>query len=60
MVLGLRDSLEYEGYEVSVACDGREGLDKASREKYDRYFARCDAAADERNRRLPRFAKPGS
>ena len=35
MVLGLRDSLEYEGYEVSVACDGREGLDKASREKYD-------------------------
>jgi DNA-binding response OmpR family regulator len=35
MVLGLRDSLEYEGYEVSVACDGKEGLDKASREKYD-------------------------
>lgn len=35
MVLGLRDSLEYEGYEVSVACDGREGLDKACREKND-------------------------
>lgn len=35
MVLGLRDSLEYEGYEVSAACDGREGLDKASREKPD-------------------------
>lgn len=35
MVIGLRDSLEYEGYEVSVACDGREGLDKASREKPD-------------------------
>lgn len=35
MVLGLRDSLEYEGYEVSVACDGREGLDKVSREKPD-------------------------
>lgn len=35
MVLGLRDSLEYEGYEVSLASDGREGLDKASREKPD-------------------------
>lgn len=33
MVLGLRDSLEYEGYEVSAASDGKEGLEKAAREK---------------------------
>ena len=24
MVLGLKDSCEYEGYEVAVACDGKE------------------------------------
>jgi DNA-binding response OmpR family regulator len=35
MVLGLRDSLEYEGYEVSTAGDGKEGLEKAAREKPD-------------------------
>lgn len=35
MVLGIRDSLEYEGYEVSVARDGEEGLNKASAEKTD-------------------------
>lgn len=35
MVLGLRDSLEYEGYEVSTAGDGKEGLEKAGREKPD-------------------------
>jgi DNA-binding response OmpR family regulator len=35
MVLGLRDSLEYEGYEVSAASDGKEGLEKAAREKPD-------------------------
>lgn len=35
MVLGLRDSLEYEGYEVLEVGDGREGLEKASREKPD-------------------------
>ena len=35
MVLGLRDSCEYEGYEVSVARDGKEGLEKASIEKPD-------------------------
>jgi DNA-binding response OmpR family regulator len=35
MVLGLKDSCEYEGYEVSVARDGKEGLEKASTEKPD-------------------------
>lgn len=35
MVLGLKDSCEYEGYEVSVAHDGKEGLEKASTEKPD-------------------------
>jgi DNA-binding response OmpR family regulator len=35
MVLGLKDSCEYEGYEVSVARDGREGLEKAATEKPD-------------------------
>ena len=35
MVLGLRDSLEYEGYEVSAAGDGKEGLEKAARAKPD-------------------------
>lgn len=35
MALGLKDSCEYEGYEVSVARDGREGLEKATNEKPD-------------------------
>src|SRR5215210_6902790 len=35
MILGLKDSCEYEGYEVSVARDGQEGLKKASTEKPD-------------------------
>ena len=35
MVLGLKDSCEYEGYEVSVARDGKEGLEKAAIEKPD-------------------------
>jgi DNA-binding response OmpR family regulator len=35
MVLGLKDSCEYEGYDVSVARDGKEGLEKASTEKPD-------------------------
>lgn len=35
MVLGLKDSCEYEGYEVSVARDGKEGLEKASTERVD-------------------------
>ena len=35
MVLGLKDSCEYEGYEVSVARDGKEGLEKVSAEKPD-------------------------
>jgi DNA-binding response OmpR family regulator len=29
MVLGLRDNFEYEGYDVLVARDGKEGLDRA-------------------------------
>lgn len=35
MILGLKDSCEYEGYEVAVARDGREGLEKAATEKPD-------------------------
>jgi len=35
MVVGLKDSCEYEGYEVAVARDGKEGLEKASKEKPD-------------------------
>ena len=35
MILGLKDSCEYEGYEVAVARDGKEGLEKASAEKPD-------------------------
>jgi DNA-binding response OmpR family regulator len=35
MVVGLKDSCEYEGYEVSVARDGKEGLQKALTEKAD-------------------------
>ena len=35
MVLGLKDSCVYEGYEVSVARDGKEGLEKAATEKPD-------------------------
>jgi DNA-binding response OmpR family regulator len=35
MVIGLKDSCEYEGYEVSVARDGKEGLEKVATEKPD-------------------------
>jgi len=35
MVLGLKDSCEYEGYEVAVARNGKEGLEKAATEKPD-------------------------
>ena len=35
MIVGLKDSCEYEGYEVSVARNGKEGLEKAATEKVD-------------------------
>lgn len=35
MVLGLKDSCEYEGYEVVVARNGKEGVEKAFTEKPD-------------------------
>ena len=35
LVLGLRDSCEYEGYDVVVARDGEEGIVKACEEKPD-------------------------
>ncbi|MBN8545930.1 MAG: response regulator transcription factor [Ignavibacteria bacterium] len=34
MRMGLRDNLEFEGYEVDLASDGEEGLEKATTEKY--------------------------
>lgn len=35
MVMGLKDNLSYEGYEVLTARDGQEGLDKAVKELPD-------------------------
>ena len=35
MIVGLKDSCEYEGYEVAVARNGKEGLEKASTQKVD-------------------------
>ncbi|HKP86701.1 MAG TPA: response regulator transcription factor, partial [Blastocatellia bacterium] len=35
MVLGLKDNFEYEGYDVVVARDGREGLDRAMADNPD-------------------------
>ena len=35
MILGLKDSCEYEGFEVVIAKDGQEGLDKAINSKPD-------------------------
>lgn len=34
-LLTVKDRLEFEGYEVIIAADGQEGLDKARREKPD-------------------------
>jgi DNA-binding response OmpR family regulator len=35
MVNGLRDNLEFEGYEVDTALEGRTGLEKTLRNRYD-------------------------
>jgi DNA-binding response OmpR family regulator len=35
MVQGLKDNLEFEGYEVDIAMDGSAGLQKVLQEKYD-------------------------
>ncbi len=35
LIVGLRDSCEYEGYEVVVAGDGEEGILKACDDKPD-------------------------
>lgn len=35
MRMGLKDNLEFESYEVEVAIDGAEGLQKVSNKKYD-------------------------
>lgn len=35
MRLGLKDNLEFESYDVEVAIDGQEGLDKAQKGTYD-------------------------
>ena len=43
MVLGLRDNFEYEGYDVLVARDGREGLIAPCRQPRS-HHSRHDAA----------------
>lgn len=35
MRMGLRDNLEFEGYEVDIAVDGEEGLTSALGKKFD-------------------------
>ncbi|SMO72907.1 two-component system, OmpR family, alkaline phosphatase synthesis response regulator PhoP [Saccharicrinis carchari] len=35
MVMGLKDNLEYEGYEVDIASDGEDGLAKILTSRYD-------------------------
>jgi len=35
ILIGLQDDLEYEGYRVSSAMDGKKGLEKALEDKYD-------------------------
>jgi len=35
MILGLKDNLEFEGYEVDTAAEGRTGLQKVLQNKYD-------------------------
>ena len=35
MRLGLKDNLEFEGYQVSIATDGKKGLDEISNKSYD-------------------------
>ena len=35
MAMGLRDNLQFEGYEVIVAADGEEALEKANSERPD-------------------------
>ena len=56
MLLGLRDNLELEGYEVQTAADGDEGLSKAGVVRPDLVHPRRHAAEEERLRRLPRAA----
>jgi DNA-binding response OmpR family regulator len=35
MMQGLKDNLEFEGYDVDTALDGRSGLEKIRNNRYD-------------------------
>ena len=35
LIVGLRDNLEFEGYEIVVACDGQDGVEKAAASRPD-------------------------
>ena len=57
MLLGLRDNLELEGYEVETAADGDEGLAKAGGFAPDLVILDIMLPTQERLRRLPRAAR---
>ena len=57
MLLGLRDNLELEGYEVVTASDGEDGLAKAISTRAGSGDPRRHAAAQERLRGVPRAAR---
>ena len=59
MLLGLRDNLELEGYEVVTAADGEDGLAKAISSAPESGAPRHHAPEQERVRRVPRTPRAG-